>query len=57
MHPDFYLYEHSLYVESRQFKEQVYERLARRRGLQVLHLEAGDVEKVRTATDDNRGIR
>jgi hypothetical protein len=72
--PDIYLCEYSLgveywrcdapeHVESRRFKEQVYDRLARRRGLQVLHLEAGDegndlfMEKVRTVTDDNRGIR
>jgi hypothetical protein len=39
------------------------ELLGRECGLQVLHLEAGDVEnelfveKVRTVTDDNRGIR
>jgi hypothetical protein len=55
IHPDLYLYEHELYVEywgrddpeyveSRRFKEQVYERLADQRGVQVLHLEAGDVE-------------
>ena len=55
IHPDFYLYEHGLYVEywgrsdpdyveSRQFREQVYERLATQRGIRVLHLEAGDVE-------------
>lgn len=47
-------------VESRRFKVPVYKRLARQRGLRVLHLEAGDVEndllieEVRTATDDNR---
>lgn len=55
IHPDFYLYEHDLYVEywgrddpeyveSRRFKERVYERLAAQRGIRVLHLEAGDVE-------------
>ena len=55
IHPDFYLYEHDLYVEywgrddpeyveSRRFKEGVYERLAAQRGVRVLHLEAGDVE-------------
>jgi len=55
IHPDFYLYEHDLYVEywgrddpeyveSRRFKEGVYERLAAQRGVCVLHLEAGDVE-------------
>lgn len=55
IHPDFYLYEHDLYmeywgrddpeyVESRRFKERVYERLAAQRGVRVLHLEAGDVE-------------
>jgi len=55
IHPDFYLYEHNLYVEywgrddpeyveSRRFKEQVYKRLAAQRGIRVLHLEAGDVE-------------
>jgi len=55
IHPDFYLYEHDLYVEywgrddpeyveSRRFKEQVYERLAARRSVRVLHLEAGDVQ-------------
>ena len=73
IHSDFYLYEHGLYVEywgrddpeyveSRRFKEGVYERLAARRGIRVLHLEAGDVEddvfmeKVRAAVgnDDMR---
>jgi hypothetical protein len=55
IHPDFYLYEHGLYVEywgrddaeyveSRRFKEQVYDRLTAQRGVRVLHLEAGDVE-------------
>lgn len=55
IHPDFYLYEHNLYVEywgrddreyveSRQFKEQVYEQLLHQRPVRVLHLEAGDVE-------------
>jgi hypothetical protein len=55
IHPDFYLYEHDLYVEywgrddpeyveSRRFKEEVYEQLVTRRGVQVLHLEAGDVK-------------
>lgn len=68
IHPDFCLYEHELYVEywgrsdadyveSRQFKEHVYEQLAAQRGLRVLHLEAGDVEndvfmgKVRAAIE------
>ena len=32
------------YVESRRFKEGVYERLAAQRGIRVLYLEAGDVE-------------
>jgi len=70
IHPDFYLYERDLYVEywgrddpeyveSRRFKEQVYERLAAQRGVRVLHLEAGDVEndvfmeKVQEAIGDN----
>ena len=70
IHPDFYLYEHGLYVEywgrdgpeyveSRRFKEGVYERLVARRGLRVLHLEAGDVKndvfmgKVRAAIGDD----
>lgn len=55
IHPDFYLYEHGLhveywgrddpeYVESRRFKEAVYEQLAAKRGIWVSHLEAGDVE-------------
>lgn len=55
IHPDFHLYEHELYVEywgrddpeyveSRRFKERVYERLADQRGVRVLHLEARDVE-------------
>jgi len=55
IHPDFHLYEHELYVEywgrddpeyveSRRFKERVYERLADQRGVRVLHLDAGDVE-------------
>ena len=48
-----------VYVESRRFKEGVYERLAARRGLRVLHLEAGDVKndvfvgKVRAAVGDD----
>lgn len=55
IHPDFHLYEHDLYVEywgrddpeyveSRRFKEEVYDRLADQRCVRVLHLEAGDVE-------------
>jgi hypothetical protein len=53
IHPDFYLYEHNLYVEywgldsseymaSRQYKEQVYQQLAKSRQIRVLHLERGD---------------
>jgi len=70
IHPDFHLYEHNLYVEywgrsdpdyveSRRFREQVYERLAAQRGIRVLHLEAGDVEndvfvgKLRAAIQKN----
>ena len=55
IHPDFHLYGHGLYVEywgrddpeyveSQRYKEEVYEQLAQQRGVQVLHLEAGDVE-------------
>lgn len=57
LHPDFHLYEHDLYVEfwgfdeenkdymeSRKFKEQVYEFLTKERGLRIMHLEASDLE-------------
>lgn len=55
IHPDFYLYEHGLYVEywgrddteyveSRRFKETVYEQLIGQRGIRLLNLEARDVE-------------
>jgi hypothetical protein len=70
IHPDFHLYEHDLYVEywgrddpeyveSRRFKEGVYEKLAVQRGVRVLDLEAGDVEndefmrKVQAVIDDS----
>ncbi len=56
IHPDFYLYEHGLYVEywgrddpeyveSRRFKERVYERLARERGTTVIHLESREARQ------------
>lgn len=55
IHPDFYLFEHNLYVEywgrddpeyieSRRYKEQVYQQLVDQRGIQVLHLEMHDIE-------------
>jgi hypothetical protein len=55
IHPDFYLFEHNLYVEywgrddpeyieSRRFKERVYQQLIRQRGIRVLHLEMDDIE-------------
>lgn len=58
IHPDFYLFEHNLYVEywgmdtteyieSRRFKEQIYNRLRLQRGVMVLHLEANDLENNR----------
>jgi len=74
IHPDFHLYEHGLYVEywgrddpeyveSRRFKEQVYEQLVAQRGIRALHLEAGDVEddvfmgKVQAAIHSNSKTR
>jgi hypothetical protein len=70
IHPDFFLFEHGLYVEywgrddpeyieSRRFKEGIYEKLAVRRGIQVLHLEAGDeqndvfMEKIEVAIGED----
>ena len=53
MRPNFYLYEHDLYIEywgldtqeyimKRERKEKRYEELATRRNIRVLHLEPGD---------------